>query len=50
MAMAMTVKIRLFGIIHSNTMLGDNKVEKCNVVIDHETIQSNKICRYRRPT
>ena len=49
MTMTMTMKISLFGINHLNTMIGKNKAEK-TVVNEQETIQNNKVCRYRRPT
>ena len=31
-------------------MIRDNNAEKNNVVNDQETIQSNKVCRYRKAT
>ena len=48
--MTMTIQTSLFDINPINTMTGDNKAEKNNVVNEQETIQNNKICRYRRPT
>ena len=43
----MTMKISLFNTIHLNTMIGENKAEKNNVVNGQETIQNNIECRYR---
>ena len=40
----MTMKISLFGINNTNlVMIGNNKVERNNVVSEQETIQYNKI-------
>ena len=38
----------LYDTNHQNTMIRVNKAEKKNVN-EHETIQNNKLCRYRRP-
>ena len=43
-------KISLFDINYLNTMIGDNKAEKNNVVNEQETIQNKIECRNRRPT
>ena len=50
MALTITMKISLLDINHLNTILREIKAEKDNVVNELETMQNNKVCRYRRPT
>ena len=49
MALTITMKISLLDINHLNTILREIKAEKDNVVNELETMQNNKVCRYRRP-
>ena len=49
--MTMTLNSSLFDINHQETMLGENKDENNNYVVNkQETIQNNIKCRYRRLT
>ena len=48
--MTMTMKISSIDNNHLNTMLGENKAKKNNVVNEQVTIQNNKVCPYCRPT
>ena len=45
--MTMTIKISLVDINHLNTTIGENKAENNNVVNEQETIENNKVRRYR---